>query len=71
MTLRMFVKTLVPRRMALVLTCDSRDDLLPCETKAEFDATVALPRDIASKAGWRIDRDGPVYCPACAKGKRR
>lgn len=65
MTLRMFTKTLVPRRIAVVFRCDNRASLLPCGAEAEFDATEALPSDIASKAGWKLDRDGPVYCPAC------
>lgn len=67
---RMFVKTLMPRRIAVVFKCDNSANLLPCEATAEFDVTDAVPRDIASKAGWRIDHNGPVYCPAC-KGVKR
>lgn len=70
MGMRLVVKTPVPRRIALVLSCDNRDQLLPCEMTAEFDATDALPRDIAPRAGWKITADGPVYCPSC-KGTQR
>ncbi len=70
MGLSIFVKTLMPRRIALALSCDNRDGLLPCEAKAEFDVTEGIPRDIASRAGWRFHRYGPVYCPACARGRR-
>jgi hypothetical protein len=66
----MFPKILLPRRIAVVFSCDNRAGLLPCERTDEFDATEALPTDIARKTGWKIDRDGLVYCPAC-KGTKR
>ena len=65
MTVRIFVKTPVPRRIALVVTCDRRNDLLPCAAEAEFDVTDGIPRDHAIRAGWRFDKDGPVFCPSC------
>lgn len=69
MTMRMFVKNHVPRRIALVVTCDRRGDLLPCQAEAEFDVTEGHPRDPAIRAGWRFDPNGPVYCPNCKRAK--
>lgn len=54
-----------PHPITLIVTCDGRGGLFPCEAKASFDATEGHPRDPAVKAGWNFDPNGPIFCPQC------
>lgn len=61
----------IPYPIMLLVTCDMRVGLFPCEAHAEFPADRGHPRDPAMRAGWKFTADGPVLCPACARSSGR
>jgi len=56
----------VPRPVYLEVTCEGRAGLFPCQARHTWDVSdEPHPRSPAIRAGWKIDQDGPVYCPDC------
>lgn len=57
--------TPIPHRMFLGLACDGRLGMLPCTESGVWPCDTGHPRDPGVRAGWKFDKDGPVYCPRC------
>lgn len=54
-----------PFEMYITVTCDRNHGFFDDAPEATFPIGKRHPRDPVVAAGWKIDANGPVYCPAC------